>query len=233
MVFLDIDGVLNLDRAIYESSSLEDDLILNLKALVDKTGAKIILSSSWRLSTEAIAALMDKLDKFGLAISGITCDGVDLDWLEKYEFDTTKKYLDTKFDYDENKQIKITHDRGAEIFKRLSEHKEVESFVILDDEDWKYNHKYIEGFVFTDQTGFMTKAKTTCYNFWKFMRGVADVTLRAGYYRRTGALQSAQANYFYGFCRDLFRADRDAETREYPYKTDIITLREKYYNSSK
>ena len=133
VIFLDVDGVLNSDRTLYEDISLEDDLILNLKEIVDKTEAKIILSSSWRLSTEAIAKLMDKLDKFGLAISGMTCDSVDLDWLKKYKFDTTKKYLDTKFDYDENKQIKITHDRGAEIFKWLHDHDDC-AYVILDDE---------------------------------------------------------------------------------------------------
>ena len=133
VIFLDVDGVLNSDRTLYESISLEDDLILNLKEIINKTGAKIILSSSWRLSTDAITTLMDKLDKFGLAISSMTCDGVDLDWLEKYEFDTTKKYLDTKFDYDENKQIKITHDRGAEIFKWLHDHDDC-AYVILDDE---------------------------------------------------------------------------------------------------
>ena len=133
VIFLDVDGVLNSNRTLHEDISLEDDLISNLKELVDKTGAKIILSSSWRLSTEAVATLMDKLDKFGLVISGMTCDGVDLDWLEKYEFDATKKYLDTKFDWDENRQIKITHDRGAEIFKWLHDHDDC-AYVILDDE---------------------------------------------------------------------------------------------------
>ena len=133
VIFLDVDGVLNSDRTLYEDISLEDDLILSLKEIVNKTKAKIILSSSLRLSTEAIAKLMDKLDKFGLVISDMTCDGVDLDWLEKYEFDATKKYLDTKFDYDENKQIKITHDRGAEIFKWLCYHDDC-AYVILDDE---------------------------------------------------------------------------------------------------
>ena len=133
VIFLDIDGVLNSTRTLYEDDSLEDDLILNLKELVNKTKAKIILSSSWRISTYAIATLMDKLDKFGLAIYGMTCDGVNLDWLEKYEFDVTKKYLDTKFDYDESKQLKITHDRGAEIFKWLHDHDDC-AYVILDDE---------------------------------------------------------------------------------------------------
>ena len=133
VIFLDVDGVLNSAKTLYEDSSLEDNLILNLKELINKTEAKIILSSSWRLSTEAVATLMDKLDKFGLVISGMTCDGVDLDWLEKYEFDVTKKYLDTKFDYNENKQIKITRDRGAEIFKWLCYHYDC-AYVILDDE---------------------------------------------------------------------------------------------------
>lgn len=133
VIFLDVDGVLNSDRTLYEDVSLEDDLILNLKEIVNKTKAKIILSSSWRLSTDAIATLMNKLDKFGLAISGMTCDGVNLDWLEKYEFDATKKYLDTKFDCDENRQIKFTRDRGAEIFKWLHDHDDC-AYVILDDE---------------------------------------------------------------------------------------------------
>lgn len=96
------------------------------------------------------------------------------------------------------------------------------------DEDYQYNGNYIEGFVFEDANGFMTKLKSGYYNFWKFMRGVADSTLRSGYYRRTGALQSAEANNFYGFCRKCFHDDRDKETKTYPYKTDIISLRDKY-----
>ena len=101
------------------------------------------------------------------------------------------------------------------------------------DEDFKYNGNYIEGFVFVDQNGFMTKLKTGYYNFWKFMRGVADATLRAGYYRSTGALQTVASNKFYGWCRKLFNTDRDAETKSYPYPTDIISLREKFIEEEK
>lgn len=157
VIFLDIDGVLNSDRTLYESISLEDDLILNLKALIDKTGAKIILSSSWRLSSEAIATLMDKIDKFDLVVSGMICNGVDLDWIKRFKFDVTKKYLDTRFDYDENRQIKITHDRGAEIFKWLSEHKEVESFVILDDEDFDIKNYFPNQLIKTNFKTGLTK----------------------------------------------------------------------------
>ena len=99
------------------------------------------------------------------------------------------------------------------------------------DEDYQYNGNYIEGFVFEDANGFMTKCKTGYYNFWKFMRSVADSTLRSGHYRRTGALQTAESNSFYGFCRKCFHDDRDKETKSYPYKTDIISLRDRYLNN--
>lgn len=98
------------------------------------------------------------------------------------------------------------------------------------DEEYKYKNSFIEGFVFVDHNGFMTKCKTGYYNFWKFMRSVADSTLRSGYYRRTGALLTPASNYFYKFCKDLFTTDRDKETKSYPYKTDIISLREKFLN---
>lgn len=99
------------------------------------------------------------------------------------------------------------------------------------DEEYQYNGNYIEGFVFEDANGFMTKCKTGYYNFWKFMRSVADSTLRSGHYRRTGALQTAESNSFYGFCRKCFHDDRDKETKSYSYKTDIISLRDRYLNN--
>ena len=56
-IFLDIDGVLNSEHTLNEScknmdqklaSIISDQLIKNLSYLVEKTDAKIILSSSWR-----------------------------------------------------------------------------------------------------------------------------------------------------------------------------------------
>ena len=58
------------------------------------------------------------------------------------------------------------------------------------------------------------------------MRGVADSTLRSGHYSRTGALQTVGANQFYGWCRKVFNTERIKETKSYPFKTDIISLRE-------
>ena len=47
-IFLDVDGVLNSDKSLMTDDSLEDALIENLKVIVEKTNAKIILSSAWR-----------------------------------------------------------------------------------------------------------------------------------------------------------------------------------------
>ena len=63
------------------------------------------------------------------------------------------------------------------------------------------------------------------------MRGVADITLKCGHYRRTGAFQTPMSNNFYGFCKKCFDEDRQAETKDYPYKTDIISLRDKFLNN--
>ena len=98
----------------------------------------------------------------------------------------------------------------------------------VQDEDYQYNGNYIEGFVFVDAAGFMTKCKTNWYNTWKHLRSVADTTLRTGNYHRTGSLLTPLSNKFYGFCRKCFNEDRDKETKSYPYKTDIISLREKF-----
>lgn len=98
------------------------------------------------------------------------------------------------------------------------------------DQEWKHNNKFIEGFVFVDQVGFQTKAKSAYYNFWKHMRSVADQTLRQGYIRSTGSLNSSEANLFYGFCKELYNKYYDKETKTYPFKTDIISLRKMFLN---
>jgi len=96
----------------------------------------------------------------------------------------------------------------------------------VEDEDYKLNGQFIEGYVFVDAKGFMTKCKTGYYNFWKHMRGVADATLRSGNYGRTGSLLTVAANQFFGWCKKIYNTQRDRETKSYPFKTDIISLRE-------
>ena len=158
VIFLDIDGVLNSDASLMVDYRVEGDLILNLKYLVDKTDAKIILSSSWRLYFKPLRKLMDKLDKVNLHISGMTQDSVSLDWIKEQGYEHSLKYVDDVVQYDgfETTRVKVSHDRGAEILKWLSEH-DVESFVILDDEGIDIKSYFSKEFVKTNFHKGLTK----------------------------------------------------------------------------
>lgn len=94
-------------------------------------------------------------------------------------------------------------------------------------EDYEFNDRKIEGFVIEDSNGFMTKLKLNFYNFWKFMRGIAHITLKYGYINHTSALTTALANDFYGFCKKLYE-DNNKEQRDAIPK-DIIYLRNLFY----
>jgi tRNA splicing ligase len=85
----------------------------------------------------------------------------------------------------------------------------------------------IEGFVFEDVSGFMFKLKTPYYNEWKMLRGAANKIFRSGNINFTGALQSIESNYFYGWCREKFATLTKQERRDYS-KRDIISLRDEF-----
>ena len=85
----------------------------------------------------------------------------------------------------------------------------------------------VEGFVFEDANGFMFKLKTSYYNEWKMLRGAAIKILRSGNMNFTGALQSVESNYFYGWCREKFATLNKQERWDYS-KRDIISLRDEF-----
>lgn len=85
----------------------------------------------------------------------------------------------------------------------------------------------IEGFVFEDADGFMFKLKVAYYNDWKMLRSVANKIFRSGNINFTGALQSIESNYFYGWCRDKFNS-LDKQGRWAYAKRDIISLRNEF-----
>lgn len=83
VIFLDVDGVLNNDDTFKRGDELELDFIRNLGILVRKTGAKVVLDSSWRLQWHKRLAvgymghlrLLEKeLDNVGVKILDITPD---------------------------------------------------------------------------------------------------------------------------------------------------------------
>jgi len=135
--------------------------------------------------------------------------------------------------YDYNSLVQIALYLGnCPVKEKAFELKDWDAFRSLynqvQDEEYKYNGNYIEGFVFVDSNGFMTKCKTGYYNLWKKMRGVCDTTLRCGYITKTGMLTSSIENLFYGFCREIYNKYYDKDTKEYPFKTDIISMRERF-----
>lgn len=91
----------------------------------------------------------------------------------------------------------------------------------------RINDDCIEGFVFEDADGFMFKLKVAYYNDWKMLRTVANKIFRSGNINFTGALQSIESNYFYGWCRDKF-AELDKQGRWAYSKRDIIDLRNEF-----
>lgn len=150
IIFLDIDGVLNNQahgialhklveegkmspKEFYDTWDLPyDDTTLPLKYIVDETGAKIVLSSSWRVLPAEVKRLSEKLKEYNLEIMDKTCYGVSLDKAIELGCDPSKSYFRTQT-YDDGKRT-ILSDRGIEISEWLSRHPEVESYVILDDE---------------------------------------------------------------------------------------------------
>ena len=128
----------------------------------------------------------------------------------------------------------IANEIGFQVKEKAFEIKTWEDFRSMysnvQDYEYTYNGRYIEGFVFTDASGFMTKCKTAYYNEWKKLRSVADSTLRCGYITRTGMLINALENKFYGFCRYLYNNYYDRVEKKYPFKTDLISLRNKFEN---
>lgn len=141
IIFLDIDGVMNSTEemiALYNQhgSSIDNTLpsptkCKLLKQLVDETGSKVVLSSSWRLSLNAIQKLIDLFEPYNLILSGFTCHEVDNKKFKNTLFEDIKpRYQHTIGDFGT-----YIEDRGAEIAAWLLDHPRVSNFVILDDED--------------------------------------------------------------------------------------------------
>ena len=151
IIFLDIDGVLNYSG----SNILDAHCINNLKHIVKYTGARIVLISTWKvcLDQKEIDKASDKEREELLKL--------------KHTLDTSfkdeLKILDITKDYFENR---ITHEkqcisladienctehsdwRSVEIRNWLKD-KQIESFVIIDDFNCKYDTNYPNNWIRT------------------------------------------------------------------------------------
>lgn len=122
IIFCDIDGVLNEDRTPSRTKSrvifIDEEKLLRLKRIVDATGAKIVLSSTWRY------------DRDDPKYNG--------DFLELRE-----AFYDVGLDfYDYTPVDAIGIRRGMEIRAWLGLHRgEVDRFIILDDELFDFEER--------------------------------------------------------------------------------------------
>jgi len=116
VIFLDFDGVITIPPKWY----LQADLIKNVKKIVDATGAKIVVSSSWR--HENIEKTKDSIIERKRRCPRNSM----LYWLVDNLYDITSWFSDKKYN---------GTGRGGEIQTWLDKHPEVENYVIIDDDN--------------------------------------------------------------------------------------------------
>jgi hypothetical protein len=134
VIFLDFDGVITIPPKWY----LQADLIKNVKKIVDETGAKIVVSSSWRMST--IEETIDKM----IGRPKRCPRNKMLNWFIDNLYDVTHTYKGL---------------RGQEIKDWLNEHNDIENYVIIDD-DGDFLDEQLYHFVQTNYEDGLTDAET-------------------------------------------------------------------------
>ena len=119
VIFLDIDGVLNSARFDREKEDPEQNIdvsrLVFLKELIDKTGALVVLSSTWRKNWDKKEGGIGEKGK--KMVDTFTSEGIEI--------------------YDKTGSLSYV-ERSEEIKIWLSEHPDVEKFVIFDDEFFRW-----------------------------------------------------------------------------------------------
>ena len=121
VIFLDVDGVLNnanYTKKCYRKNGHKPMSMYcvpfgpynlkNLAKIVKKTGAKVVLSSTWRIYKSHIYVLEARLAEYGLRI------------------------------YDKTDNINMI--RGVEIKEWLKSHRDIENYVVIDDEEYNLSN---------------------------------------------------------------------------------------------
>jgi hypothetical protein len=127
VIFLDIDGVLNTHfttRRIWCFTFVDTRKVLRLRNIVERTGAQLVLSSTWRIADTPMSKMC--LDRLKEEFERVRCPV----WV-----DTTPHLSGCK--------------RQKEIYAWLALHPEVDNFVILDDM-WQELTWYDDRLVTTD-----------------------------------------------------------------------------------
>ena len=139
VMFLDIDGVVNPFQTDYDGNvitKINDECVGNVRDVVVKTGCKIVISSTWKVSS----AMMDVLEEelFPKLPKGCVIG-------------STPTLIPQR-------------NREEEISIYLSSHNDIEKYVIVDDYDFELNSFIKDGrCVITDAlSGFTESDAKTC-----------------------------------------------------------------------
>lgn len=116
IIFLDIDGVIKEDKG---GAPFLDESLECLKKITDATGAKIVMSSTWKIKYKAFIdnGLKTDIEDIQRLYDALTAHGLSI-------CDITPLY-----------RIEKTVRRPTEIKDYLCRNENVESFCILDDRD--------------------------------------------------------------------------------------------------
>lgn len=121
VIFLDIDGVLNTyyteERTKTGAFFIEDKKVEILRQMIEQSGAKIVLSSTWRMGWEDIER------------------GYEHTWLAKDFIELRDKLQELGVElYDKTPVLdKFMRRRGEEIELYLKDRDDIEGYAILDD----------------------------------------------------------------------------------------------------
>lgn len=127
VIFLDIDGVMNM----YGSSCrtfmkpygqhIEPHLVQRLNYIIEKTNAKIVISSSWRSDMEDLEKqLKEQGFKYWTHVIGKTCQ---------------PQVKNENIPYPRNRDCFLYNDRGEQINKWLQDTNfNIEKYIVVDDE---------------------------------------------------------------------------------------------------
>ena len=165
IIFLDVDGVLNSDdyyaslngtHGYYKDIDIEK--VKLLRQICDATGAKIVISSSWRGSDTYTPRIYWILRNI-LAENGIDVIG-DTPFV-KTELDDVCREVIGLDGIVEEYNIKFGTGRAEEVHRWIVKNNP-ESFVILDDESWNwaeygYDKNWIQPHYFGDNGGLHTE----------------------------------------------------------------------------
>lgn len=131
IIFLDIDGVLNSWATLYKITTEKLQL---LNDLIELTGAKIVISSSWRVGSKDVNDFLDK----NFSKRTFRLDNSNQELIDNIFYKNTIGLTDT-----------FGPSRGDEIQRWLNSHEDIESYVILDD-DLDMLDEQLYNFVQTD-----------------------------------------------------------------------------------